>query len=1031
MSDFLSNFAHPGSDYRGKPFWSWNGELDETELLRQIHVLKDMGMGGFFMHSRTGLATEYLGDEWFRLTNVCADEAAKLGLEAWLYDEDRWPSGTAGGMVTKEPTHRAKFISLHFVAPGEYRPDASDIAAFVCRRTDLSVTGVRRLKPGESAGNAGDTVLVFRVEVHAESTFYNGATYVDTLSRLATDAYLKITHDQYQARCGDRLGSSIRGIFTDEPHRGPVMCGFSIGNANRLWMAPWTETLFAEFKAAFGYDLIDKLPELFLQVDGNIVSPVKWQYMELLQRLFLQNFAKPMFDWCTDHKMILTGHVLHEDSLTAQAAMQGSMMRFYEFMHWPGIDILSEGNRCYWVAKQLSSAARQLGQPWMLSELYGCTGWQMDFAGHKAVGDWQALFGINVRCHHLSWVTMAGEAKRDYPASISFQSAWWPQYKFVEDYFSRLGVLLAHGKPVCDVLVINPVESVWCQIHGGWANSLSPTQPAVKELDAKYAELFHWLAGARIDFDYADEEMMSRLASVEKNADGDAVFRVGQATYATIVVGHQTTIRSSTLKLLKTFADAGGEVIFAGDPPPYVDAVASDAAADLADATMALPWERDMVVAACTGDPIMARVDVWTSEGKTAENIFAQVRYDEAGTVYVVLLNVDRENALPGCRVRVSGVSGAVAEWVCESGERFAVDTKANDKATDDGVTFAVDFAAGGLHAFAISPNAAVGLSSKPKLAEVARHELAGPFAFELAEPNVCVLDVATYAIDGGEEQSLTEVLKIDRAVRTAFGLKMRSGEMVQPWFHRKTESTSPTMGAVRMTFSFDVGVMPTAAVELAIETPKRFAVTLNGRPIDTAGDTGWWIDPAIRTVRLPADAIVAGENQLTLKVDFEEGDNLEAVYLLGTFGVALTGRRATLTTLPKSLMPTDVAAQGLPFYGGAIRYLLPTVVPPGRRLQLDVTGVAAACATVGDRVMAWHPMRADVTDAVTDGGLALDVVLTRRNTFGPLHQLPLLTANYGPGNWVTSGKSWSDDYVLHPAGLQRAPVLIEAVESV
>lgn len=80
------------------------------ELIRQIHVLKAMGMGGFFMHSRIGLATEYLGQEWFDLINACSEEAADCGLESWLYDEDKWPSGTAAGMVTANPEYRMKFI---------------------------------------------------------------------------------------------------------------------------------------------------------------------------------------------------------------------------------------------------------------------------------------------------------------------------------------------------------------------------------------------------------------------------------------------------------------------------------------------------------------------------------------------------------------------------------------------------------------------------------------------------------------------------------------------------------------------------------------------------------------------------------------------------------------------------------------------------------------------------------------------------------------------------------------------------------
>ena len=68
-------FAAPSREYRGKPFWSWNGRLEEKELMRQADNIKKMGFGGFFMHSRTGLETEYLGQEWFDLTNQCADYA--------------------------------------------------------------------------------------------------------------------------------------------------------------------------------------------------------------------------------------------------------------------------------------------------------------------------------------------------------------------------------------------------------------------------------------------------------------------------------------------------------------------------------------------------------------------------------------------------------------------------------------------------------------------------------------------------------------------------------------------------------------------------------------------------------------------------------------------------------------------------------------------------------------------------------------------------------------------------------------------
>jgi len=112
-------------------------ELEKEELIRQINVMKEMGMGGFFMHSRTGLKTEYLGEKWFELINACIDEADRLGMEAWLYDEDRWPSGLAGGLVTKYPQYRAQLMTMHVYNPGEFVPVREYEALFRCRLDGL------------------------------------------------------------------------------------------------------------------------------------------------------------------------------------------------------------------------------------------------------------------------------------------------------------------------------------------------------------------------------------------------------------------------------------------------------------------------------------------------------------------------------------------------------------------------------------------------------------------------------------------------------------------------------------------------------------------------------------------------------------------------------------------------------------------------------------------------------------------------------------------------------------------------------
>ncbi|MFD2334470.1 glycosyl hydrolase [Cohnella sp. GCM10020058] len=1061
MSGLLQEqFERPPIDYRGKPFWSWNGELRQEELIRQIGVLKEMGFGGFFMHSRTGLATEYMGEAWMKLINACADEAERLGMEAWLYDEDRWPSGTAGGLVTREPAYRRNFIRLRVSVAEEFvPPEEPPLALFECALDGVAASEVRQLAEGERPA-PGRWALCFTVEEQASESFYNGYTYVDTMNREAVDRFIELTHEAYKNACGDRLGRSIKGIFTDEPHRGALLDGFGLANPDPEWLAPWTASLFDRFRERFGYELAPRLPELFLQVEGRAVSQVKWHYAELLSELFMENFAKPIGDWCEANGIALTGHTLHEDSLTAQTAMVGSVMRFYEHMSHPGVDVLTEGNVNYWIVKQLSSAARQLGRPWLMSELYGCTGWQMTLQGHKAVGDWQALLGINLRCHHLSWYTMAGEAKRDYPASIFYQSAWWRQYEIVESYYARLGLLLSQGEPACELLVVHPVESVWCQTYPGWSRGLSAVSPAVQELERKFEALYHLLAGERIDFDYGDEEMMSRLACVETGEDGTPRLRVGRAVYRAVLVSGMTTIRSDTLHLLERFAAAGGRVVFAGEAPGYVDALPSEACA-LAAGGQAIRCETaELAGLLRAGAGIVSATG---ADGAPLPGIHAQVRKTDGRTI-VVLMNMDRANGLRDVTIRLpvggAGTSvAAVEEWNCLTGERFAVE------AVREGgeLVLTTDFPPSGERVFIVTDGQVVSEEALPaavRLADAAEVPFEGPFAYTLEELNVCVLDRAEWRLDDGEWRPAEEVLRIDVAARRELGLPLRAGDMIQPWYRRKYLAESAGERArLSLRFAFEVEVPPQGELYLTAERPELLQIKLNGRVVDTSVSAGWWIDPCFVKLRIAPERLRQGGNLLEVSADLHAEFDLENLYLLGSFGVVLNGTQPKLTRLPERLEAGDVAAQGLPFYGGAIVYRIGREemaraaeaigkAQVGGELYAafgegaaaivirEVEADAATAAEVEEETEAateaevkaggeaqtvvWHPYEVPVS-----GGSGLEVkwMLTRRNTFGPLHQLPVLTSYYAPGNWLTTGEAYSEAYALVPAGL-AAPCL-------
>ncbi len=166
--------------------------------------------------------------------------------------------------------------------------------------------------------------------------------------------------------------------------------------------------------------------------------------------------------------------------------------------------------------------------------------------------------------------------------------------------------------------------------------------------------------------------------------------------------------------------------------------------------------------------------------------------------------------------------------------------------------------------------------------------------------------------------------------------------------------------------------------------------------------------------------------------MDFSADKNLEAMFLTGNFGVKLNGISRIITQLPEKLNTGDIVSQNLPFYSGTITYHIPVKDDwKGQKdIFLGVPGFEAACVKVSGggspvKMIAWQPYQADISDIVSSAKeILVEVVLTRRNTFGPLHQLPLRPWAYGPFSFVPEGKSYSENYTLIPSGLLADPVI-------
>lgn len=1020
---FLETFRQPTAALRGKPFWCWNGELEEEELLRQLDIIQEMGMGGFFIHSRNGLKTEYLGEDWFRMINACIDKCSSSDLKAWIYDEDRWPSGTAGGMATRNPAYRMRSIVMDVTEPGELInwPDQSDfIEAHLARLNGLVLENYQQLPYEELQRPPGNThVLVFRREIHPSHPFYNGASYLNTLDREATDAFLGITHEKYREQCGGEFGRGIQGIFTDEPHRGFILCDAvsQPGSSQSSHAIPYTEVLFSEFESRFGQCLRGRLPELYYRYRGERLSRLKWCYIELLQQLFMENWARPCLRWCEENDLHLTGHVLHEDSLTAQVVPCGSVMRYYEHMSYPGIDVLSRNCQAYWGAKQAVSVARQQGQPLVLSELYGCTGWEMGFDGHKQIGDWQAFLGINLRCHHLSWYTMGGEAKRDYPASILHQSSWYSQYRYIEDYFSRINFVLQQGRPDCDTLVIHPVESLWAQFHLGWATWLKSNSEDVDRIENRFSTLFTWLVDSQLDFDYGDEEQLARLGGIEV-IDDEVFFSLGQMRYRTLVIGGMETIRESTLEHLREFASAGGKVIFAGEPPTYVDAIPSDAAGIFANEIGVIPWEKEAIVSSIREK---SESQLSVNDGRGVEGVIAQVRLVEDGDLYVALVNTTHNN-LRDVKLEVKTI-GALERLNCRDGSVCPVEVKMDS----EGLHWQVDFAALEEHVYRIKANVFDDVSAcrNCDTAIYDSHvELTGPFRYRLSEPNALPLDRARYRLGSADWSGTEDILRIDQAVRDHLEWPHRSGDMIQPWCnHQGVRRGKPII----LEYSFEIASLPNR-MELLVEQPERWCFYVNGSRLEVPVEPAWRIDIAFKCLPLDPKTLKTGKNVLRMTSMLRPDTDLEAIYLIGDFGVYCEEDSYHIGDLPSTLKVGDIVEQGLPFYTGIVNYQcdLPAGVS-GDGAVLELPDIGGACTVISTdedaSLVAFPPYRSQLNTSGTSG-FELSVYLTRRNLFGPLHRYPLTEDVTSPASFRTNGDNYRKVYQLCPSGLLETPIL-------
>ncbi len=936
--------------YKNTAFWSWNADVKKEEALWQLSDFKEKGYGGVFIHARGGLEIEYMGTEWFDVFDECVKWAEENDFDIWLYDEFGWPSGFGGGKVNG--------------LGEEYQ--------------------IKHLVASETPIEDGKHKLFNTYKLGDKSIFvylYIDKNYVDLLNPKVTKAFIESTHEVYYARYKKYFGKTVKGIFTDEPQV--------------FVFHPYSEQIVWAFKEKHGVDFHAEAWKLF--VDCEEREEFFYKYYSIIADLLTENFTKPIAKWCEDHGVLFTGHFAEEDGLMRQYRATGGVMRNYEPMQQPGIDFLGRRLTSPVLPKQLCSIKNQFEKPTVISETFGCAGWNVSFSDLAWIWGYQVAFGINKACLHLSAYTIRGTRKRDYPAFYSYQEPWWDCFGELSEKMENINAFISQGKQKNDILLLSALTSTYSQQY---------RSDRGKEISAEFRQSVENLISKQYPFDIGDERIIRDFGCV---ADGK--LKIGAGEYSYVLVPETVNLEKETWQLLKEGKEKGVNIAFINKKPEKCSGeVIPEEYFSLLDCPV-IANRKGLIEKYFRNEGYRRKVKITdVCDGKVCEELVVNVTENEYET-------------------RIFAQNTSCSKWV--DGRLFA---------SEYGQFYGeekLDTAVGqkGVYTFVkIPPKGQIAIRLKKgesptfiddKFISARTLEF---ISARLTEKNSLNIDKAYFVI--GEEKSPL----IDTV-------------LLQDEINRAVNERELGKTAVDVVYTFEQKDI-LSCLKIAVETRGVEKILFNGKKIDGLFD-GWYIDKGIRLADV-TDLQKIGENTLVISYEvwgqraytdtldgFETERNLfhykseaESVYLVGDFSVGnknpvfddgfLTTEFDGFTIVkPQEIdFEKELTSQGLYFYRGGVEYVYSLAKGARERVFLrfeKFNGVTAKIVANGKVKVVINPWdKTDITDILIDGDNQIMVKLysSNRNLLGPFHHKSGESAFVG--NSTFRGKKGFEDTILY-----------------
>jgi len=983
-------FADPPAEYRSAPLWDWNEQISEEGIDFHMEKFKEAGIGGVFVHPRPGLLTEYLSEEWFHLFDYTVQKGKELGMKVWIYDENSYPSGFAGGHVPAEmPDSYQHGAGLSLEIQEKLNVTLSDTVAVVLKKTGEGFTDITATAAQES-GQAG-TYYIFRKTYPGKSQWYGGFTYVDLLYKGVTEKFMELTMTNGYEKNSADFGNTLPGIFTDEPNLEAAM--------PRGTMLRWTPDLWEAFQQRRGYDLKTNLPSL-IEETGDW-KKVRHDYYELVLELFVERWAKPWSAYCDEKGLQWTGHYWEHGWPEPTHGFDEAA--FYIWHQMPGVDML--GNRLDTAGlggqfgndraiRELRSAANQAGRKRTLSETYGGGGWEMSFETQKRLADWQGVLGVNFVNQHLSYYSLNGVRKFDYPPSFSYHEPWWKHYKLMGDYIGRMCMAMSAGEQLNQTLVLQPNSSAWMYY------SRKDKNPAINTIRDGFKNFVYQMEQQHLEYDLGSENVLKTLGSVQ----GDQL-RVGQRDYSLVVIpAEMENLDQSTVDLLQKYLEQGGQVLSFREDIPLVDGTVSPAVNE-----MAAKFPKQWAVADNLGDAaVLARLtrDEFSMDDKTRNGmLYHQRRIIDDGQILFVVNSHPTEKA--SAEITIEGKEVSKLDLV--SGKIYSYPAQSKKGK----VLFHVDLEPAGSALFAVTDKKTDEPEYKPMRGTEAEVAATGPMTVKREADNVMMVNY----LDLKTARSNKKELYFMNAL---IGLFNENGvEMGNPWQHKiqykksylEMDSLFTARSGFEASYHFTINPGLDAekmkGIRAMVERPGLWAVSINGQAVEkTPGE--YWIDREFPVYPV-GQFLKPGKNTLTLKAPrMNILAEVMPVYLLGDFLVQPAQKGFEITGGEIGAAGSWRVA-GLPFYSQSVVYTqkfnVPVIEGNSFKIKMGKWNAPLCEVLVNGRpagLIAWQPYEADVTRWLKAGEneVSVRVYGSLKNTFGFFYQ--------NNDGWIFGPFSWN-----------------------